>query len=40
MIDGKPEYKNGLVRKQGRGLGRVCMPWEGYDGKWIKGMEP
>lgn len=24
MIDGKPEYKNGLVRKRGGGLGSEC----------------
>lgn len=35
MIDGKPEYKNGLVRKQGWGLGlEDWMPWEGSEGSW------
>lgn len=38
MIDGKPEYKNGLVRKLGWGLELECwVPWEGYVGSWVKG---
>lgn len=33
MIDGKPEYKNGLVRKQGLGLGLDrWRPQEGIEG--------
>lgn len=36
MIDGKPEYKNGLVRKQGWGLGlEDGRPWEGSKGSWV-----
>lgn len=36
MIDGKPEYKNGLVRKQGWGLGlEVWMSWENSEGCWV-----
>lgn len=32
MIDGKPEYKNGLVRRQGGGAWVTVwrVPWEGY----------
>lgn len=37
MIDGKPEYKNGLVRRQGQGVwvGVCQVPWEGYEGSWV-----
>lgn len=35
MIDGKPEYKNGLVRKWGCGIRlEPWMPWEGCEGSW------
>lgn len=37
MIDGKPEYKNGLVRRQGWGAWvRMCwVPGEGEEGAWV-----
>lgn len=36
MIDGKPEYKNGLVRRRGGGSGQsVRVLWEGYEGSWV-----
>lgn len=33
MIDGKPEYKNGLVRRQGGGAGSKCIGCPGRDVK-------
>lgn len=42
MIDGKPEYKNGLVRKQGWGLGWRCpgktVRIAGYEGQGPRGQ--
>ena len=41
MIDGKPEYKNGLVRKQGWGLGlEDWMSWENNEGSGVGGPGP
>lgn len=40
-IDGKPEYKNGLVRKQGLGLGwQGGLPWQGGGGGRLRGTGP
>lgn len=35
MIDGKPEYKNGLVRRQGGGAG---CPGRGVKGAGCRGQ--
>lgn len=44
MIDGKPEYKNGLVRKWAGGLGGLGlengMLWEGGEGRGEDGRSP
>lgn len=41
MIDGKPEYKNGLVRKWGWGLGlEDGTLWEGREGRGEAGHGP
>lgn len=44
MIDGKPEYKNGLVRKRAGGSGRLGledgMLWEGGEGRGGDGHGP
>lgn len=41
MIDGKPEYKNGLVRKQGRGLGwRIGFPGRAVKVPGYEGQDP
>ena len=42
MIDGKPEYKNGLVRNQSLGLGLQDWMLGGREkaGSWVRGRGP